>query len=149
MKNKRLVHFLNQTLSNYFVMFVKLHRYHWYVKGKNFFTLHEKFEDMYNMFGEDVDELAERIMAIGGKPYATMEKFLESTSLKEASADDEEIEMITQLRSDYEQITQEIKETGIPLAEEENDEPTLDLLVGYQEELEKYIWMLNAYLANE
>src|SRR5690625_5447480 len=105
--------------------------------------------DNNNIFGKEVNELAEKIIAIGGKPYATMEKFLESTSLKEASADDEEIEMITQLRSDYEQITQEIKETGIPLAEEENDEPTLDLLVGYQEELEKYIWMLNAYLANE
>lgn len=149
LENKNLVLFLNQTLSNYFVIFVKLHRYHWYVQGKHFFILHDKFEEMYNMFGKDIDVLAERILAINGKPYATMAKFLEEATLVEASGDDQETEMIAQLKEDYEQLVTDIKEKGIPLAEELNDEPTLDLLINFQSKLEHYLWMLEAYLTKD
>ena len=47
MDNQRLINFLNQLLSNQFILYVKLHRYHWYIKGKNFFRLHEYFEELY------------------------------------------------------------------------------------------------------
>src|SRR5690625_3634669 len=146
LKNKDLVHFLNQTLSNYFVMFVKLHRYHWFVKGNNFFTLHEKFEEMYNTFVQDIDIIVERILMIEGKPYATMEKFLKYASFVEASADDEERQSISRLKEDFEHLVQEIKDKGIPAAEEVGDEPTIDMLIGFQSKLEKYLWMLKAYL---
>lgn len=147
MENKHLVHFLNQLLSNYFVMFVKLHRYHWFVQGKHFFRLHEVFEEMYDMFGEDLDEIAERILMIEGKPLATMAKYLDEATLQEANADDKETELMSQLKEDYEQIIKEIRETGMPLAEELADEPTLDMLIEIQGKLEKYVWMLRAYLA--
>lgn len=127
-------------------MYVKLHRYHWFVKGKHFFQLHETFEEMYNKFAADLDEVAERILAIGGKPLATMSKYLEESTLIEANADDTETEIIQQLIKDYNQMVAEIKKEGIPHASEHHDEPTLDILIGLQKEYEKYIWMLSAYM---
>lgn len=145
MDNQKLINFLNQLLSNHFVMYVKLHRYHWFVEGMHFFQLHEKFEEMYKKFANDLDEVAERVLMIHGKPLATMSKYLEETTLIEANADDKEEEIIEQLLEDYNQLVSEIKEVGIPLATENKDEPTLDLLVGLQNDYEKYIWMLSAY----
>lgn len=149
MENKRLVNFLNQLLSNSFVMYVKLHRYHWFIQGRHFFQLHEKFEEMYSLFASDIDEIAERILMINGKPLATMIKYLKETTLVEANADDKEDEIIAQLTKDYEQIINEIRDEGIPLASEQNDEPTVDMLIGIQGKLEKYVWMLTAYRAYE
>lgn len=149
MENKRLVHFLNQLLANYAVMYVKLHRYHWFVHGNHFYTLHETFENMYEMFHEEMDVIAERILMIKGKPYATMQKYLAETTLEEASADDQEEEIITQLRKDFRQLVDEIRGEGIPLASELADEPTLDLLIHLQGTLEKDLWMLRAYQSYE
>lgn len=146
-KNQDLINFLNQELSNYFVLYVKLHRYHWFIQGRHFFTLHEKFEEMYEMVAEDLDEIAERILAIDGKPLATMSKYLKETTLNEANADDKENEIIHQLIEDYQQIIREIKETGLSLADKLGDEPTADLLITIQTKLEKYVWMLNSYRA--
>jgi len=148
MNNQKLVDFLNQLLANYFVMYVKLHRYHWYVQGKHFFQLHDKFEEMYQMFAKDLDELAERILMIHGRPFATMEKFIKETTLIEANADNTEEEMINQLIEDYQQIITEIVEEGIEKASNVDDEPTIDLLVAFQTQLEKYVWMLNAHQEN-
>src|SRR5690625_783630 len=128
MENKEQVHSLNVLLANCFVLYVKLHRYHWYVQGKRFFRLHDVFEEMYDQFAGILDEVAERILMINGKPYATMEKFLKYTTLEEATADDEESEMISQLLHDYEQVITLLKEEIIPLTTEEADEPTLDMV---------------------
>ncbi|MFD1360424.1 Dps family protein [Lentibacillus salinarum] len=149
MDNQKLINFLNQLLSNYFVMYVKLHRYHWFIQGKHFFELHKQFEDMYQTFAEDLDAIAERVLMIDGKPLATMSKYLKEATLEEATADDKEDEITAKLIEDYQQIIKEIKEKGIPYASEQDDEPTLDLLISLQGKLEKYVWMLHAYRAYE
>lgn len=148
-KNQKLINYLNQLLSNYFVMYVKLHRYHWFVQGRHFFTLHEKFEEMYEMVASDLDDIAERILSIDGKPLATMAKYLKESTLEEATADDKENEIIDQLISDYEQIINEIKKDGLSLSTELGDEPSSDLLITIQGKLEKYVWMLKSYRAYE
>ena len=148
-ENQKLINFLNQELSNFNVMFVKLHRYHWFVQGRHFFGLHALFEDLYNEFATDLDDIAERVLAIGGKPLATMSKYLDECTLKEAQADDKESEIISQLHEDYNQLIKEIKETGIPLAQELKDEPTADLLIALEAKFEKHVWMLRSYLAYE
>jgi starvation-inducible DNA-binding protein len=61
MSNQKLINFLNQQLSNFAVMYIKLHRYHWFIQGKHFFRLHQTFEQLYNEMSEDLDVLAERI----------------------------------------------------------------------------------------
>ncbi|QDP40258.1 Dps family protein [Radiobacillus deserti] len=147
--NQRLINFLNQELSNFAVLYVKLHRYHWFVQGRHFFKLHEVFEDLYNETAKDLDNVAERILAIGGKPLATMHKFIKEATLEEAQADDKENEIIHQLCEDYRTIIKEIKETGFDLAEEQKDQPTVDILNELQGRFEKHVWMLEAYIAYE
>lgn len=147
MENQKLINFLNQLLSNQFVMYVKLHRYHWFVQGRHFFQLHELFEEMYVKFAEDLDIVAERILMIDGKPLATMSKYLKEATIVEASADDEEDEIIDQLHNDYKQLIKEIKDIGFELAEGRNDEPTKDLLITLLGSYEKYVWMLSQYRA--
>lgn len=147
MENQKLVNFLNQLLSNQFVLYVKLHRYHWFIQGRHFFQLHHIFEEMYSKVAKDLDEIAERILMIDGKPLATMSKYLKEATLIEASADDKEDEIIDQLLSDFKQLNSEILELGFPLADDRNDEPTKDLLIALLGSYEKYIWMLSAYRA--
>lgn len=149
MDNQRMINFLNQLLSNQFVMYVKSHRFHWFVQGRHFFQLHEKFEEIYKMFAEDLDEVAERILMINGKPLATMSKYLKEATLTEANADDKENEIMTQLIQDFEQMVSEIRNEGIPYANDLKDEPTADMLTSIQAKLEKHIWMLKAYVAYE
>lgn len=149
MENQTLVNFLNQLLSNQFVLYVKLHRYHWFIQGKNFFVLHKQFEEMYDQIAQDLDEVAERILMINGKPLATMVKYIKEATLEEASADDEEHEIIQQLVSDLQQMVSEIQDQGLPEASRLHDSPTEDLLIGIQSNLEKYIWMLRAYLQDK
>src|SRR5699024_9933636 len=146
---QKLINFLNQLLSNQFVMYVKLHRYHWFVQVRHFFQLHEKLEELYNMHALDLDEVAERILLIYVKSLSTLIKYLNETTLEAASADEKENEIIDQLTNDYQQIITENRDEGIPLASEQNDEPTADMLISIQAKLEKYVWMFGAYRAYE
>jgi len=144
--DEKLIQFLNRELSNFTVLYIKLHRYHWYIQGKNFFTLHQFFENLYLEFSELIDVLAERILSIGGRPLATMSKFLDQKTIVEASADNEEREILKQLKDDFAQMANEIRETGIPLAEERKDDATVNDLTCCLKRFDKHIWMLNAFM---
>ena len=76
---------LNRQVANLNVLYVKIHNYHWYVKGPNFFTLHVKFEEFYNEVTVQMDEIAERILTLKGSPAATMKEYLELSSIQEAA----------------------------------------------------------------
>ncbi|MEH7304654.1 Dps family protein [Neobacillus drentensis] len=141
----QLVSVLNKQIANWSVLYTKLHNYHWYVKGEQFFTLHVKFEEFYNEAGLHVDELAERLLAIGGKPAATMKEYLEISSIKEASGNESTEEMVESVINDFSIIIGELKE-GMSYAEEKNDETTGDMLLAIHSELEKHVWMLTAFL---
>ncbi|GAA0449039.1 MAG: Dps family protein [Bacillota bacterium] len=149
MENQKLIQFLNQLLSNYFVLYVKLHRYHWFVQGRHFFQLHAQFEEMYEDVAQDLDKIAERILMIEGKPLATMMKYVKEATLEEANADDKENEMMEQLIHDFQQLIAEIRKEGLIEARDHEDAPTEDLLISIQAKLEKYIWMSKAYIAYE
>ena len=71
MDSNQLVELLNKNLANMQVLYVKLHNYHWNVKGINFKPIHEMTEAYYNYFAEQYDEVAERIVQLGGKPLVT------------------------------------------------------------------------------
>jgi starvation-inducible DNA-binding protein len=136
---------LNQQLANWNVLYVKLHNYHWYVKGLNFFTLHEKFELYYNDASTIVDEIGERILTIGGMPIATLREYLEVTTITEGNRELNAIDMVSDLIADYEIIVNESK-TIINLAEENDDEETADLFRDKIGKIEKQLWMLKAFL---
>ncbi|WP_368297354.1 Dps family protein [Cytobacillus firmus] len=143
--SKELVQAVNQQVANWTVLYVKLHNYHWYIIGKNFFTLHAKFEELYNEANVHVDELAERILALEAKPVATMKEVLETSSLKEATGKENEEQMVQSVVDDFEKMVDELQE-AIELAEEAKDEGTGDMLIAVKQSLKKHIWMLKAYL---
>jgi starvation-inducible DNA-binding protein len=136
---------LNQQIANWNVLYTKLHRFHWYVKGPLFFTLHAKFEELYNEAGLVVDQLAERLLAIGGQPVATMKEYLETATLVETNNESKASEMVASLVLDYKQIKEEL-EALATLAEENNDTITNEMATGLIESLDTHIWMLTAYL---
>lgn len=135
---------LNKEVANFSVLFTKLHHHHWYVKGSAFYTLHEKFEELYDEVNELYDEFAERLLTIGGKPVSNLKGYLEITSLAEVNDDLTAKEMVKMVHDDFNLIIDELKE-GIVLAQEINDEATVDLFVTTISQLEKHVWMLSAY----
>ncbi|WP_129690810.1 Dps family protein [Gottfriedia acidiceleris] len=143
--SKTTVDVLNKQIADWNILFVKLHNYHWYVKGSNFFTLHTKFEEFYNEASLHIDELAERVLIIGGKPLATMREYLDTSSLKEANKNITADEMVQDITKDYTYLIEELKD-GMEIAESENDSVTHDLLLAIREQLAKHVWMLTAYL---
>lgn len=136
---------LNKQVANWSVLFIKLHHYHWYVKGSNFFTLHAKYEELYNEAATYVDELAERMLAKGGKPVSTMKACLEQSSIKEAAGGESAEQMVQATVSDFQTLIKELNE-GIAAAEAEDDEATADMLIGMIGSLEKHVWMLQAFV---
>ncbi|WP_088067505.1 Dps family protein [Gottfriedia luciferensis] len=143
--SKTTVDVLNKQIADWNVLFVKLHNYHWYVKGPNFFTLHTKFEEFYNEASLHIDELAERVLIIGGKPLATMREYLDTSNIKEAYKHLKADEMVQDLIKDFYYVIEELKE-GMEISDLENDPVTHDLLLTIREKLAKHIWMLTAFL---
>lgn len=144
MKNE-LTQSVNKQIAHWTVLYIKLHNYHWYVNGPEFFTLHAKFEELYNEAALHIDELAERLLAMGDKPVATMSGALEIASVKEASGNESATDMVASIVEDYSSMIQELKQ-GMELAGEVNDETTSDLLLSIHSGLEKHVWMLNSFL---
>jgi starvation-inducible DNA-binding protein len=136
---------LNKQIANWSVLFIKLHNFHWYVKGNQFFTLHTKFEEFYNEASLHIDEIAERLLSIGGQPVATMKECLQMASVTEANGNETAEEMVQSISSDYTMLIGDLKE-GMSIAEKENDEITGDLLLAIHSSLEKHVWMLKAFL---
>ncbi|SFA39778.1 starvation-inducible DNA-binding protein [Parageobacillus thermantarcticus] len=142
---KQLTDIVNKQIANWSVLYIKLHNYHWYVKGSQFFTLHEKFEQLYNEAALHIDELAERLLALGGAPVATMKECLEQSSVKEATGQETAEQMVATIVSDFETMIEELKE-GMQVADEVGDETTGDMLLGIHQSLEKHVWMLKSFL---
>lgn len=143
--SKQLTDIVNQQIANWSVLYTKLHNYHWYVKGEQFFTLHAKFEEFYNEAALYIDDLAERLLALDGKPVATMKECLEMASVKEATGEETAKDMVAVLVEDFTMLTGELKE-GMDVAEQAGDETTGDMLLAIHKELEKHIWMLKSFL---
>jgi len=147
MANQALEKQMNLLIANWTTMYTKLHNFHWYVKGHNFFTLHVKFEELYDEAAGYIDDIAERLISIGGKPVATLRESLELATIKEAAGNETPDQMVAAIVADFEVLDKELRE-GMSIAEEAGDEATSDLLLGVVSTLEKHRWMLNAFLNN-
>ncbi|AKC67107.1 DNA starvation/stationary phase protection protein [Bacillus altitudinis MN12] len=143
--SEKLLNVVNKQVADWTVLYVKLHNYHWYVKGKDFFTLHEKFEELYTETATYIDDLAERMLALNGQPVATMKECLEISSIQEAEGNESAEQMVKNLYDDFSNIAEELKR-GMELAAEVGDETTGDMLLAIHQSIEKHNWMLKAYL---
>ena len=140
---EKLIKALNKQVANLSVLFTKLHNYHWLYKGLGFFTFHSKLEELYDATNELYDDVAERILQIGGNPVSNMKQYLELAVIEEASGKEDAITMIKHVLNDYKVLRDEFLET-LKLAQDASDEVTADMLIGALTAFEKNIWMLGA-----
>lgn len=133
---------LNQLLSNLVVEYHKLQNFHWYVKGKDFFPVHAKLEELYDYVNEAVDEVAEHLLMIGGKPKASLKEFLEVASIKEAESKSiVSSDVFKEVLNDFELLLSEVKE--IKQAADQKDEYVISSLMDeYIKQFAKSIWMI-------
>ncbi|MEK4538495.1 DNA starvation/stationary phase protection protein [Peribacillus sp. FSL K6-1552] len=144
MAQKKLGELVNKEIANFSVLYTKIHNYHWFVNGPHFFELHQKLEELYKEVTANYDELAERLLAIGEKPVATLKEYLELTTIEEATGNENTEDMVQSVISDFEKLSEEFLEI-IEVAETE-DPVTADMLTGMKKSLNKHAWMLRAYL---
>ncbi|UOE95350.1 MULTISPECIES: Dps family protein [Bacillaceae] len=145
MSQEKVSTILNKQIANWSVLFIKLHNYHWFVKGPQFFTLHDKFEELYTEAAAHIDELAERLLALKGSPVATMKEFLEISSVQEAQQNETADDMVKNIVNDFDTLIEELKE-GMEAADSLGDETTADMLLAIHQSLEKHNWMLRSFL---
>ena len=136
---------LNVLLSNFQIYYQSLRGLHWNIRGKRFFDLHVKFEELYNNAQLRVDGIAERVLTLGGVPLHTFEDYMFNNRLiigKNISDDEKAVELIIDSLSKLLVIEREILET----ASEINDEGTTSMMSDLIVEQEKDIWMMKAFL---
>ena len=133
---------LNEFLADLNVFYRKLQNYHWNVQGKDFFQVHAKLEELYNEINEQIDEIAEHILILGGQQLGTVKDYLDISTIKEAENKKiKSAEIYNNLLSDFEELNKkaiEIKEE----AEIEKDYATSSLIDEYILDYGKIIWML-------
>ena len=139
---------LNKFLSELEIMSVKLQNYHWNVQGSNFFTIHSKLEEYYDEIREQIDEIAEHILAKGHEPLGTMKDFISNSEIAEAK--NEKIkseELLKNINQDYMILYKKALEIK-KCAEKESDYETSSLIDDYLKEYSKKLWMLNEVTKN-
>lgn len=143
--NKALITELNQLLSDFHVYYQNTRGAHWNIKGPRFFELHAKFEELYTEALEHIDEIAERILTIGGRPDHTLEVYLEKSkiqSVKDESNDEALVKTMVSNLTTLVAQENKVKE----LAVEASDNETEDMMIALVNSQEKTQWMFNSWL---
>lgn len=136
---------LSRVLADTYTLYLKSHNFHWNVTGPMFQTLHLMFEQHYNELALAVDELAERIRALGFPAPGTYRQFAELASIKEDDGVPAATDMIRLLVEGHETVARTAREV-FKIAEAANDQPTCDLLTQRMQVHEKTAWMLRSLL---
>jgi len=142
---KELAVKLNELLANYHVYYQNLRAFHWNIKGANFFQLHAKFEELYTAAIEKIDEIAERILTLRHTPLHSFSEYLQHSSIKEAQNLSTDAETVGTTVQNIGQIIHLEREV-LALAADLDDEGTQGLISDDLNNLEKNLWMLNAFL---
>lgn len=139
----QMIETLQAVLANTFALYFKTHTYHWNVEGVHFDTLHKLFGDQYTEMWTAMDDIAERIRALGDYAPATPADILKPATIKPAKGKTDAITMVKNLAKDHEALSKTLAE-AIEKASEIGDEVTADLFIARQTVHDKTAWMLNA-----
>jgi starvation-inducible DNA-binding protein len=144
-KSKALAEGLNQLLADYMMFYQNTRGLHWNIKGEKFFELHLKFEELYTNLLLKVDEIAERILTLGGTPLHTFDDYKKTTQIKSIKNISDGNTGITNVLDSFKTII--IKQRDLlNLAAETDDEGTNALMSDYIREQEKLVWMYSSFL---
>ncbi len=136
---------LSRLLADSYTLYLKTHNYHWNVTGPLFNTLHLMFEAQYTELATAVDEIAERIRALGHRAPGSYQEFAKLTSITEDTGSPTAEQMIEQLMIGQEAVARTAREV-FPAADSAGDEPSADLLTQRMNLHEKTAWMLRSML---
>ncbi|MDR0961842.1 MAG: DNA starvation/stationary phase protection protein [Mediterranea sp.] len=135
---------LQQLLADFQVYYTNLRGFHWNIVGHGFFNMHAKFEEMYDDAAEKVDEIAERILMLGGTPANTFSDYLKVAKVKEVSNVACGAEAVENILNTYGYFI-DAERKLLKLASEAGDEGTVAMMSDYLKEQEKMVWMLTAF----
>ena len=147
-QSEELVNQLNGLLSNFQIYYQNLRGLHWNIRGKRFFDLHLKFEELYNDTQIKIDLIAERVLTLGGTPLHTFADYIENSKLqigKNISKDVEAIQLILESLS----VLLQVERVILAKAADINDEGTNSMMSDFIAEQEKTNWMLKAWMEEE
>lgn len=143
--SKEIAESLNDLLANYQLFYMNTRGFHWNIKGEKFFELHLKFEELYNDLLLKVDEIAERILTLGGKPLHTYSDYIKLSAINEKSHMSGAYETVGSVLESFEILLRK-QRVLLDMAGKVNDEGTNALMSDYIREQEKLVWMYNAFL---
>lgn len=144
-ESKELIEDLNVLLSGFQVYYQNLRGIHWNIRGKRFFELHLKFEELYNDAQLKIDAIAERVLTIGGTPLHTFSDYIEKSSIptgRDISNDEQAVKLIVTSLSGL----LEIERLILSKSDAIQDEGTSSMISEFISIQEKTIWMMNAWL---
>ena len=136
---------LKQALADTYALYIKTQNYHWNVTGPNFISLHDMFEDHYKDLAETVDELAERIRALGPKAPGSFSAYSQITKIADGDENADAATMIRHLADDHMLMSQTYN-NALTNASSAGDEATFDMFVERIAYHQKTAWMLNSSL---
>ncbi|MEC5394703.1 Dps family protein [Bergeyella sp. RCAD1439] len=136
---------LNLLLANYSVFYQNTRGAHWNIKGADFFTLHPKFEELYDALVLKIDEIAERILTLGATPKHNYSEYLKISSIKESKEVSDGKKCVEQILASF-KIVIDLQREILEIAGEAGDEGTNSQMSDYIKEQEKDVWMYNAFL---
>ena len=136
---------LARLLADNYSLYLKTHNFHWNVTGPMFQTLHVMFMEQYNELWIALDQIAERIRALGFPAPGTNSEFARLTSIKETAGVPDAREMVRLLVQGHEAVARTARKI-FPAVEKANDQPTMDLLTQRLQVHEKTAWMLRSLL---
>lgn len=143
---KDIAQHLSRLLADSYTLYLKTHNYHWNVTGPQFNTLHTMFEAQYTELATAIDEIAERIRALGINAPGSYSEFSDLTSIQESPGGESAEDMVRELVIGQETLVRTARQ-AFPAASDANDEPTADLLTQRMQLHEKNAWMLRSMIA--
>ena len=144
--SQEVVSELNTLLANFQIYYQNLRGLHWNIKGKNFFDLHNKFEELYTDSQEKIDLVAERILTLQGTPLHTFEDYSKVAKVKVGKNISNDVKAV-ELVVDSLTTLLDIERLILDLSDKNDDEGTNAMMSDFISEQEKTIWMMNAWLA--
>lgn len=135
-------------LADSYLLYLKTHNFHWNVTGPQFESLHTLFETQYTELAQAIDDIAERIRALGAFAPGSLATYLKLASIQEEEGHPDAMRMVAQLVADHEAVAATARSL-FPLVSDAHDEVTADLLTQRLTVHEKTAWMLRSHLGNE
>jgi starvation-inducible DNA-binding protein len=143
---KKIHDMVNDDLADEYVLLTKTKKYHWNIVDSRFNDLHKFFDEQYKQLSEAVDDIAERVRALGGKTKATLNEFMSSSQIREDPGSYPDADsMLKNLLIDHESIIKTLRK-HIEECQQLKDEGTANFLTDKMEEHEKMAWMLRSFL---